>query len=74
MIFTVEEATLTAAFDHSSRSAAIKDMLIQFGLIEDEELKAQVASLIEKLDTMSDAEFSKLDFSVYEEDDNEHMG
>ena len=53
MIFTVEEATLTAAFDHSSRSAAIKDMLIQFGLIEDEELKDQVASLVEKLKTMS---------------------
>ena len=33
MIFTVEETTLIAAFDHSSRSAAIKYMLIQFGLI-----------------------------------------
>lgn len=74
MIFTVEETTLIAAFDHSSRSAAIKDMLIQFGLIEDEELKAQVARLVEKLKTMSDEEFAKLNFSVYEEDDNEHIG
>ncbi len=69
MIFTVEETTLIAAFDHSSRSVAIKDMLIQFGLIEDEELKAQVASLVEKLKTMSDEEFAKIDFSVYEEDE-----
>ncbi len=71
MIFTVEETTLIAAFDHSSRSAAIKDMLIQFGLIEDEKLNAQVASLIEKLKQMNDEEFAKIDFSVYEEDDYE---
>ena len=74
MIFTVEETTLTAVFDHSSRSAAIKDMVIQLGLIDDAELKAQIASLIEKLKIMSDEEFSKLDFSVYEEECSEQMG
>ena len=74
MIFTVEETTLTAVFDHSSRSAAIKDMVIQLGLIDDAELKVQVSRLIEILKTMSDEEFSQLDFSVYEEECNEQMG
>ena len=32
MIFTVEETTLTGAFDHSSRMAAIADMATQLGL------------------------------------------
>ena len=74
MIFTVEETTLTAVFDHYSRSAAIKDMVIQLGLIDDAELKVQVSRLIEILKTMSDEEFSQLDFSVYEEECNEQMG
>ena len=35
MIFTVEETTLAAAFDHSSRSAAVMDMMAGLGMIED---------------------------------------
>ena len=71
MIFTVEETTLVAAFDHSSRSAAIMDMMAQLGLIEDKELKDQVSRLSEKLKAMKDEEFVSVDFSVYEEDENE---
>ena len=71
MIFTVEETTLVAAFDHSSRSAAVMDMMAQLGLIEDKELKDQVSRLSEKLKATKDEEFVSVDFSVYEEDENE---
>ena len=71
MIFTVEETTLIAAFDHSSRSAAVMDMMTQLGLIEDKDLKDQVSRLSEKLKAMKDEEFVSIDFSVYEEDENE---
>ena len=71
MIFTVEETTLVAAFNHSSRSAAVMDMMAQLGMIEDKELKDQVSRLSEKLKAMKDEEFVSVDFSVYEEDENE---
>ena len=71
MIFTVEETTLIAAFGHSSRSAAVMDMMAQLGLIEDIDLKDQVSHLSEKLKAMKDEEFVSIDFSVYEEDENE---
>jgi len=71
MIFTVEETTLIAAFDHSSRSAAVMDMMTQLGLIEDKDLKDQVSRLSEKLKATKDEEFVSVDFSVYEEDENE---
>jgi hypothetical protein len=71
MIFTVEETTLIAAFDHSSRSAAVMDMMAQLGMIEDKELKDQVSHLSENLKAMKDEEFVSVDFSVYEEDENE---
>ena len=71
MIFTVEETTLAAAFDHSSRSAAVMDMMDQLGLIEDKDLKDQISRLSEKLKAMKDEEFVSVDFSVYEEDENE---
>ncbi len=74
MIFTVEETALVAAFDHSSRSAAVMDMMTQRGLIEDKDLKDQVSRLREKLKAMNDEEFIKMDFSVYEEDEDEQMG
>ena len=74
MIFTVEETTLVAAFDHSSRSAAVMDMMDQLGLIEDKDLKDQISRLSEKLKAMKDEEFVSVDFSVYEEDEDEQMG
>ena len=74
MIFTVEETTLAAAFDHSSRSAAVMDMMNVLGMIQDRELREQVSRLKDKLKTMNDEEFVSVDFSVYEEDENEQMG
>ena len=74
MIFTVEETTLIAAFDHSSRSAAVMDMMTQLGLIEDKDLQDQVSRLSEKLKATKDEEFVSVDFSVYEEDEDEQMG
>ena len=71
MIFTVEETALTAAFDHSSRSAAVMDMMTVLGMIQDWELREQVNRLKDKLKTMNDEEFMKVDFSVYEEDEND---
>ena len=71
MIFTVEETTLAAAFDHSSRSAVVMDMMAKLGMIEDKELREQVSRLKDKLKTMKDEEFMKMDFSVYEEDEDE---
>lgn len=71
MIFTVEETTLIAAFDHSSRSTAVMDMMTQLGLIEDKDLKDQISRLSEKLKAIKDEEFVSVDFSVYEEDENE---
>ena len=69
MIFTVEETTLMTVFDHSSRSAAIMDMMAKLGMIEDTELKEQVSHLCEKLKTMKDEEFLTVDFLVCEEDE-----
>ena len=54
MIFTVEETTLVAAFDHSSRGAAVMDMMAGLGMIEDKELREQVRRLKDKLKTMND--------------------
>ena len=71
MIFTVEETTLAAAFDHSSRSAAVMDMMNVLGMIQDRELREQVSRLKDKLKTMNDEESMKVDFSVYKEDENE---
>ena len=71
MIFTVEETTLMTAFDHSSRSAAIMDMMGKLGMIKDTELKEQVSHLCEKLKTMKDEEFLAMDFLVYEEDEED---
>ena len=74
MIFTVEETALVAAFDHSNRSAAVMDMMARLGLIEDAELKEQISHLSKKLRAMNDEDFMKVDFSVYEEDEDEQMG
>ena len=71
MIFTAEETTLTAAFDTSSRSAVIADMMGKLGMIDDPELKEQVRRLCEKLKKVKDEEFTKVDFTVYEEEENE---
>ena len=49
-------------------------MMARLGMIDDKELREQVSRLKDKLNTMNDEEFMKVDFSVYEEDENEQMG
>ena len=71
MIFTVEETTLASVFDHSSRRAAIVDMMDKLGMIRDPELRDQVKKLGEKLKKISDEDFIRVDFAVYEEADYE---
>ena len=74
MIFTVEETTLTGAFDHSSRAAAIAEMTGQLELVSDSGLKEQIRRTVKKLRAMTDEEFTKVDFTVYREDEDEQMG
>ncbi len=71
MIFTVEETALAAAFDHSSRSAAIIDMMDNLGMIQDPDLRNQVSKLCKKLKKISDEDFIRVDFTVYEEAEDE---
>ena len=71
MIFTVEETALAAAFDHSSRSAAIIDMMDNLGMIQDLDLRDQVSKLCKKMKKISDDDFIKVDFTVYEEAEDE---
>ena len=48
--------------------------MTQLGLIEDKDLKGQISRLSEKLKATKDEEFVSVDFSVYEEDEDEQMG
>ena len=75
MIFTVEETTLIRAFDISTRRTAILSIMHEMGMMQDEELIAQCMSAVRKLENTTDEEFEKIDFTVYdEEDDDEQMG
>ena len=72
-MFTVEETTLIASFDHSSRAAAITSMLAESGKITDPDLKDQVLRTVGKLQKTGDEDFVNYDFTVYEEDDHEYV-
>ncbi len=72
-MFTVEEITLIASFDHSSRAVAITSMLAESGKIADPDLKDQVLRTVNKLRRTGDEDFVNYDFTVYEEDDNEYV-
>ena len=75
MIFTVEETTLLRAFDTSTRRTAILSIMHEMGMMQDEELIAQCLSAVRKLENTTDEDFEKIDFTVYdEEDDDEQMG
>ena len=72
-MFTVEEITLIASFDHSSRAAAITSMLAESGKIADPNLKDQVLRTVGKLRRTGDEDYSNYDFTVYEDVDNEYV-
>ena len=71
MIFTVEETALIGAFGPSSRNAAMLKMATHLKLIEDDDLKTLAKRTVRKLNSISDEEFASIDFTVYEEDDDE---
>ena len=69
MKLNVEEMNLLYIFDTSTRTAALQDVLSRRPSFENEELKEICEQLVRKLEQTTDEEFSKLDFTVYEEDD-----
>lgn len=71
MKLNVEEMNLLYIFDTSTRTAALQDVLSRRLSFENEELKEICEQLVRKLEQMTDEEFSKLDFTMYEEDENE---
>lgn len=71
MIFNVEEMNLLRSFDTSTRRAALLSLMNETGMMEDTELIEQCMSLIKKLQTVSDDDFADVDFTVYEEDEDE---
>lgn len=71
MIFNVEEMNLLRSFDTSTRRAALLSLMNETGMMEDTELIEQCMSMIKKLQTVSDDDFADVDFTVYEEDEDE---
>lgn len=71
MKLNVEEMNLLYIFDTSTRTAALQDVLSRRLSFENGELKEICEQLVRKLEQMTDEEFSKLDFTMYEEDENE---
>lgn len=71
MIFNVEEMNLLSSFDTSTRRAALLSLMNETGMMEDTELIEQCMSMIKKLQTVSDDDFADVDFTVYEEDEDE---
>ena len=73
MKLNVEEMNLLYIFDTSTRTAALQDILSRRLSFENEELKEICEQLVRKLEQMTDEEFSKLDFTMYEEDDENEL-
>ena len=71
MMFTVEETALISAFDHSTRAAAILAMFSEARNTADPELKEQILRTAEKLKKTSDEDFIRVDFTVYDEEDDD---
>lgn len=73
MKLNVEEMNLLYIFDTSTRTEALQDVLSRRLSFENEELKEICEQLVRKLEQMTDEEFSKLDFTMYEEDDENEL-
>lgn len=66
-MFTVEEMNLIRAMDHTCRRMAIFDIKTSIPNIEDYELKELCEKALKKMSAMTDADFAAIDFTVYEE-------
>ena len=68
-MFTVEEMNLIQAMDHTCRRMAIFDIKTSIPNIEDHELKELCEKTLKKMSAMSDGDFAAIDFTMYEEDE-----
>jgi formiminotetrahydrofolate cyclodeaminase len=68
-MFTVEEMNLIQAMNHICRRMAIFDIKISIPNIKDHELKELCEKTLKKMSAMSDGDFAAIDFTVYEEDE-----
>lgn len=71
MIFNVEETNLLRAFDTSTRRGAILSLMKEMGMMQDEDLIAQCRSMVKKLGNVDDESFAAIDFTVYDDEDDE---
>ena len=69
MMFTVEELNLIQAINHTCRRMAIFDIKTSIPNIGDHELKELCEKTLKKMSAMTDADFAAIDFTVYEEDE-----
>lgn len=70
-MFTVEEITLLRSFDTSTRRTAILSLMNGMGMMEDMELIAQCLSMVKKLENTADEDFNEVDFTVYDENEED---
>lgn len=70
-MFTVEEITLLRAFDTSTRRTAILSLMSEMGMMQDKELIARCRSMVKKLENTTDTDFAGVDFTVYDDEDND---
>ena len=68
-MFTVEEMNLIQAMNHTCRRMAIFDIKSSIPNIGDHALKELCEKTLKKMSAMTDAEFTTIDFTVYEEDE-----
>ena len=72
MNFTIEEENFECIFDVSSRTAAINEITAALFEINEPELREIADNVLQKLNDMSDSEFSALTFNLaYFDDDTE---
>ena len=68
-MFTVEEMNLIQAMNRTCRRMAIFDIKSSIPNIKDHALKELCEKTLKKMSAMTDAEFTTIDFTVYEEDE-----
>ena len=68
-MFTVEEMNLIQTMNPTCRRIAIFDIKTSIPNIEDHELKELCEKTLKKMSAMTDADFDAIDFTVYEEDE-----
>ena len=66
---TVEELNLIQAINHTCRRMAFFEIKTSIPNNEDHELKELCEKTLKKMSAMTDADFAAIDFTVYEEDE-----